>query len=251
MMIGPDQLREWNTRYQPLSAEERLTGLCDSVKEGVVFSTSLGEEDQVITDMIARRRLPVTIFTLDTGRLFPETYQLIETTQKKYDVRINIYFPDTAEVEQMVNERGINLFYQSVENRKLCCYVRKVKPLQRALRGAKVWIVGLRRAQSITRQNLALFEWDEDHKVVKCAPLFDWSLDQVKDYIARNDIPVNPLHERGYVSIGCAPCTRPIRAGEDIRAGRWWWEQPEHKECGLHISPNPSMKKRNGHEETE
>ncbi len=198
------------------------------------FSTSLGLEDQVLTRIIAQTAPSIYIFTLDTGRLFPETYDLLDITQKRYKIRINTYFPDFAAVEKMVNEKGINLFYESVGNRKLCCHIRKIEPLKRALVGMDVWISGLRRDQSVTRQEAKLVEWDSNHQRIKVNPLIDWSLEEVWDEIREHNIPYNPLHDKGYPSIGCLPCTRAVEPGEDIRAGRWWWEHPQHKECGLH-----------------
>ena len=204
----------------------------------VVFATSLGEEDQVITDMIARVAPSIGIFTLDTGRLFQETYDLLAKTQKKYpQVAFKTYYPNTRAVEEMVAAKGINLFYESIENRKTCCGVRKVEPLRRALANADAWITGLRRSQSLTRSDAQIVEWDMANANIKINPLLDWSLDQVHDYIKKHKVDVNPLHAQGFVSIGCAPCTRAIKEGEDIRAGRWWWEDPEQKECGLHNNP--------------
>ena len=201
----------------------------------VNFATSLGEEDQVITDMISKAAPQIEIFTLDTGRLHQETYDLLSKNQKRYKLNFKIYYPDTAAVEKMVAEKGINLFYESVENRKLCCGVRKVEPLQRALKNVDAWMTGLRREQSVTRKDIELVEWDEQNRKIKISPLIDWSLDDVRRYIEKNNVDVNPLHAKGFVSIGCAPCTRAIKPGEDIRAGRWWWEEPEQKECGLHF----------------
>ncbi len=204
----------------------------------VNFATSLGEEDQVITDMISRVAPDVEIFTLDTGRLFPEAYDLLAKTQKKYPhLRFKIYCPNTHSVETMVQEKGINLFYESMENRKLCCHVRKVEPLRRALFNMDAWIVGLRRQQAVTRANAETFEWDEENAKIKINPLAEWSLEDVHRYIKEHNVDVSPLHTKGFVSIGCACCTRAIKPGEDIRAGRWWWEQPEQKECGLHNNP--------------
>lgn len=204
----------------------------------ITFATSLGEEDQIITDMIARVATDIPIFTLDTGRLFQETYDLLAKTQKKYPkLKFNIYYPNTQTVEAMVREKGINLFYESIENRRLCCHVRKVEPLRRALSNSDAWIVGLRKQQGVTRLNLEVFEWDEANGKMKVNPLVDWSLQDVHRYIKEHHVEVNPLHAKGFISIGCAPCTRAVKPGEDIRAGRWWWEQPEQKECGLHNNP--------------
>lgn len=205
----------------------------------IAFATSLGEEDQVLTDMIAKHAPGISVFTLDTGRLFPETYALIAQTQERYShLDFQVYFPDPYVVETMVNDKGINLFYKSVENRKQCCHVRKVEPLQRALNGKKAWVVGNRRAQSVTRASMQPVEWDDGNGLIRIAPLAFWSLDEVHQYIKDYKVDINPLHDKGFLSIGCQPCTRAIKPGEDIRAGRWWWEQPEQKECGLHNNPN-------------
>lgn len=203
--------------------------------EGVVFSSSLGQEDQVIADAIFKNKFPIKVFTLDTGRLFNETYDLIERTTARYKETIQIYFPEANDVESFVNKKGINGFYESVENRKECCFIRKVKPLNRALAGAKVWVTGLRAAQSDNRKELKMIAWDEGRQLYKFNPLMNWSYDEVLEYLNENKVPYNPLHDKGLISIGCAPCTRAIEAGEDARAGRWWWEASK-KECGLHVS---------------
>ncbi|WP_370898057.1 phosphoadenylyl-sulfate reductase [Chryseobacterium gossypii] len=216
-----------------LSAEEGLKFVSVKFPEGVVFSTSLGQEDQVITDIIFRNRLPVKVFTLDTGRLFPEHYELLSNNNSKYKIRTRVYFPDASEVEQYVNEKGINAFYQSIENRKECCYIRKVKPLNRALENAKVWITGLRAGQSENRGNMQAVEWDEDRNLYKYNPLIHWDYQEVLTYLEQNKVQELSLHKKGFISVGCQPCTRAITEGEDPRAGRWWWEA-SHKECGLH-----------------
>lgn len=222
-------------------AEEILQAVVSFFPNNTIcFSSSLGWEDQVITDMIWKNDLPIEIFTLDTGRLFPETYFLIEQLYEHYKKRIQVYFPDAADVEQLVNEKGPNCFYASVENRKYCCYVRKVKPLARALQGMRCWITGIRAEQSPDRSHLPQVEWDEAHRVIKVHPLLHWTLDEVKTYVHQHHVPYNPLHDKGFVSIGCAPCTRAIRPGEDYRAGRWWWEDQTKKECGLHMTPSAS-----------
>ena len=201
----------------------------------VVFSSSLGQEDQVITDLVFRNKIPVKIFTIDTGRLFPETYDLFDRTVARYKNSIQVYFPDAPDVEAFVAQQGINGFYESVENRKACCYARKVKPLERALVGAKVWITGLRAEQSGNRQEMPMIEWVEEKQLYKFNPLIHWTYDEVMDYIREFNVPYNRLHDKGFISIGCAPCTRAIEPGEDPRAGRWWWETSQ-KECGLHAT---------------
>ena len=227
-----------SAKAKGLTPEQVIKLAFDTFGSRINFATSLGEEDQVITDMIASIAPGIEIFTLDTGRLYQETYDLWAKTQKKYSqVAFKVFFPDTRAVEDMVRAKGINLFYESVENRKTCCGVRKVEPLRRALSNVDAWITGLRRSQSLTRIDAAVFEWDAANNKIKINPLIDWSLDQVRDYIKKHKVDVNPLHAKGFVSIGCAPCTRAIKEGEDIRAGRWWWEQPEQKECGLHNNP--------------
>ncbi len=202
----------------------------------VAFSTSLGAEDQVITRMLSVFPNQVSIFTLDTGRMFQECYDILEITRQKYNLDIRVFFPDQAEVEAMVAEDGPNLFYKSVEKRKRCCGIRKINPLSRALAGKKIWITGLRREQSVTRNSLELVEYDPDFKLHKINPLLNWTAGDVWNYIDLHKIPVNELHARGYPSIGCMPCTRPVKPGDDIRSGRWWWEHPENRECGLHTN---------------
>ena len=200
----------------------------------VTFSSSLGQEDQVITQLIASQNLPIQIFSLDTGRLFPETLELLSRTEAKFKTKIKVYYPETSSVENLVDTTGINGFYESVENRKSCCFVRKVEPLRRALAGNKIWVTGLRAEQSANRSEMKRIEWDEGNQIWKYNPLLDWSFEEMAGYIETNKIPCNPLHDKGFVSIGCAPCTRAILPGEDARAGRWWWEDSK-KECGLHV----------------
>jgi len=223
-----------NKKYEISTAEELLRDFLVKYKGKIALSSSLGLEDQVLTQMVCEIEKETKIFTLDTGRLFSETYDLIHRTNQKYGIRIQVYFPEAAEVEKMVSEKGINLFYESIENRKLCCGIRKINPLKRAFEGLQVWICGLRREQSVTRKELQPIEWDRANGLIKLNPLIDWTDNQVRDYIKRNKIPYNPLHDKGYPSIGCQPCTRSIMPGEDVRAGRWWWENPDTKECGLH-----------------
>ncbi len=230
-------------KAQNLSAEGIIRLAYAEFGRRVNFASSLGEEDQVITDMIAKAAPALEVFTLDTDRLFPETYDLIEKTKRRYPLNFKIYYPDSKAVAEMVNSKGLNLFYESVENRKLCCGMRKVEPLNRALRNVDAWITGLRRAQAVTRMNVEAFEWDEEHQKIKINPLVNWTLDEVHKYIRENHVPVNSLHAKGFVSIGCASCTRAVRPGEDIRAGRWWWETPESKECGLHVGGSKEKQK--------
>lgn len=220
-----------------------LTGALETVANlfpgETVFSSSLGQEDQVITDAIFRNDIPVKIFTIDTGRLFNETYELIERTTARYKKSIQLYFPQSGDVEEFVSSKGINSFYESVENRKECCHIRKVKPLTRALEGAKLWITGLRAEQSYNRKDMPMLEWLKDKQLYKFNPLLNWTYDDVLDYLKKFDVPYNSLHDKGFISIGCAPCTRAIEPGEDARAGRWWWETSQ-KECGLHLTKTMS-----------
>lgn len=220
-------------KIKGFSLEDTLSFLANEYKDKVVFSTSFGQEDQVITALIAKNDLPITIFTLDTGRLFQETYDVFHKTLKKYKKEIKVYFPEASAVEKLLETKGPNSFYDSVENRKECCFIRKVAPLTKALKGNSVWITGLRAEQSENRNDLALFEYDEKFDIIKFNPLLKWTLKEVEAYLEKNNVPQNALHKQGFVSIGCAPCTRAITPDEDIRAGRWWWES-SHKECGLH-----------------
>ncbi|MBU6459738.1 MAG: phosphoadenylyl-sulfate reductase [Proteobacteria bacterium] len=199
------------------------------------FANSFGAEDIVLVDLIAQHAPEIEIFSLDTGRLPQETYTLMQAVRERYPaLQFKTYFPAAADVESYVENHGPNGFYSSIELRKKCCHIRKVEPLQRALSGKKAWITGLRKEQGATRENLADAEWDDLHGLKKFNPLANWSESDVWDYIHHHQLPYNPLHDKGYPSIGCAPCTRAITKGEDIRAGRWWWENPETKECGLH-----------------
>ena len=215
------------------SIEETLAFLAKEYPNQVVFSTSFGQEDQAITDFIGQNQLPITVFTLDTGRLFQETYDVFHKTLKKYKTEIKTFFPDTTAVEALLNQKGPNSFYDSVENRKECCFIRKVAPLTKALKGNAIWITGLRAEQSENRSDLNFFEYDAHFDIIKFNPLLKWTLQEVEAYLEKNNVPQNTLHKKGFVSIGCAPCTRAILPGEDIRAGRWSWES-SHKECGLH-----------------
>lgn len=213
-----------------------LTALTGAYPGRIVFSTSFGIEDQVITHMIATQKLGIDLFTLDTGRLFPETYSTWRQTIESYQLNIRAWYPDAGELGAFVSQNGPNAFYESVENRKECCHIRKVDPLRKALTGYTVWVTGLRAEQSANRGAMEMAEWDAVHGVVKVHPLLDWTWEQVLGYIREQQVPYNVLHDKGFVSIGCAPCTRAIREGEDFRAGRWWWEDNSRKECGLHSS---------------
>ena len=214
--------------------EEILAAVARRFAGRVAFASSLGAEDQVLTHMIATAALDIPIFTLDTGRLFPETYDLLDRTAKHYGLCIKTYFPAAAEVEKMVDRDGVNLFRDSIEARHRCCEVRKIMPLRRAQLELDAWICGLRSGQGATRQKVESAEWDQLADMVKVNPLASWDEAHVWEYIRAHDVPYNPLHDEGFPSIGCAPCTRAVAAGEDWRAGRWWWEQPEQRECGLH-----------------
>lgn len=235
MMNIKTEIDKWNKQLANSSAEEIIAFFTSKFIDKIALSTSLGLEDQVLTEIVSRISPDTEIFTLDTGRLFPETYDLIDLTSKKYKKPIKVYFPDSKDVEEMVAEKGINLFYDNIENRKLCCGIRKIKPLKRALKGLDAWITGLRREQSVTRTNMNIVEWDEGNNLLKVNPLINWTEKDVWDYVEKNNVPYNKLHKKGFASIGCQPCTRAIEDGEDVRAGRWWWENPETKECGLHV----------------
>jgi phosphoadenosine phosphosulfate reductase len=233
--MNPEKtIAQFNQQFAGKSPEFVLTYFLHAYSGRIALSSSLSIEDQMLTDLIANIAPATRIFTLDTGRLFPETYSLIERTRMKYPITLEVFFPDAAEVENMVRENGINLFYESAELRKKCCQVRKIQPLKRAFQGLEVWICGLRREQSVTRQDMQLIEWDAPNGLIKLNPLIDYTEAQVWEYIKTNQVPYNKLHDRGFPSIGCQPCTRAVEPGEDVRAGRWWWENPEQKECGLH-----------------
>lgn len=224
-----------------LPIPQALEFLANQYPGKVTFSSSFSFEDQVITHDILSNHFNISIFTLDTGRLFAETYSVWNTTNDRYNTQVKAYYPNHQLIEDFVNMKGPNSFYESVENRKGCCFIRKVEPLKRALSGNAIWVTGLRAEHSSARQDLSTLEWDETNQVVKYHPLLHWSTDEVAAYIRRFNIPYNPLHDRGFVSIGCAPCTRAIRPGEDFRAGRWWWEDENKKECGLHGSQEPGV----------
>lgn len=228
------ETNELNDRFKNEPIETVLADFLEMFKGKIALATSFGAEDQILTDLILKNDPEVKIFSLDTGRLPEETYVVMERTNRKYGIQIDVYFPDANDVEELYRTQGINGFRNSVESRKACCYVRKIAPLQRALDGIQVWITGLRRSQSPTRESMEMIEWDAMNKILKLNPLIEWDDEAVWTYIHMHKVPYNVLHDCGYPSIGCAPCTRAVEAGEDIRAGRWWWENPEHKECGLH-----------------
>ncbi len=224
-----------NTEFLERNPAEVLEYFLKVFPGKAALSSSLSYEDQVLTDMMVGIRKDARIFTLDTGRQFPETYELIDRTNMQYGISIEVFFPDFRKVQEMVREHGINLFYDSVELRHKCCEIRKIEPLKRALHGVDVWISGLRRSQSVTRAGMQMVEYDAADDVLKLNPLILWSEEQVKQYVKENGVPYNRLHEKGFPSIGCQPCTRAVAPGDDIRSGRWWWEDPDHRECGLHV----------------
>jgi phosphoadenosine phosphosulfate reductase len=233
--VGLEKVKAFNAHLKATTnIEELFSFLIEQQLGKMVFSTSLGQEDQVLTHHISINKFPITIFTLDTGRLFQETYDVLATTQQEFKLPIEVYTPDHQAVANLVTKKGPNSFYDSVDNRKECCAIRKIEPLKRALKVNDVWITGLRKGQSQSRAELAFFEYDTAFDIIKFNPLLHWSLDDVETYLNQYKVPQNRLHKKGFVSIGCAPCTRAIASGEDIRAGRWWWETSK-KECGLHI----------------
>jgi phosphoadenosine phosphosulfate reductase len=242
MTVNTAPLQTLHADFAELTLDEALIALRQRFDGKITFSTSLGLEDQVITDAIFRNGLDIEVFTLDTGRNFKETYDTLDATRKKYGQTIKTYYPETAAIEHYVTIKGINAIYESVENRKECCTIRKIEPLNRALKGAQVWITGLRAAQSSFRADMGLFENDAQRDLVKFNPLLNTTTAQLWGYIRQHDIPFNPLHEQGFPSIGCAPCTRAITEGEDERAGRWWWES-HNQECGLHDGTRNPLKK--------
>ena len=232
------QLQSLNQSAKQIKDLQELFSLVEDHQLGnMCFSTSLGQEDQVLKDFIFKNNLPIDVFTLDTGRLFQESYDVLSSTQKKYQKTIQTFFPNDKEVEELVAKQGINGFYETVQNRKDCCTVRKINPLKRALQPYDIWVTGLRSEQSVNRSGFQIFTYDTQFEIIKFNPLLQWSYEEVLDYIESHNVPQNSLHKQGYISIGCAPCTRAITADEDPRAGRWWWET-SHKECGLHKTNN-------------
>ena len=222
------------SRIEGMTAEEIVRWALGRYARQMVLASSFGAEDVVLIDMLMAVDRQARVVTLDTGRLHQETYNVMDAIRERYGLHTEVFFPQADDVQQMVADKGLNLFYHSIENRKLCCGVRKLEPLSRALSGLDAWMTGLRRDQNVTRTVVEKLEWDERQQLIKVNPLADWSWDDVWKYIRTHNVPYNALHDRGFPSIGCAPCTRAIQAGEDLRAGRWWWEHPETKECGLH-----------------
>ncbi len=230
-----DLVAKLNNEWQNLTPVEVLSQAVELFGSGLTLASSLGSEDQVLSHMLNKVSDIGDVFVLDTGRLNNETYDVLSNSQKEFSLNYRIFYPESQAIESYVMTHGVNAFYDDVALRKLCCEIRKVKPLQRALSGYKAWITGIRRAQSVTRMSAELVEWDDAYQMIKVNPLVMWSKKQVWTYIKDHKVPYNALHDLGFASIGCAPCTRAIEAGEDERAGRWWWESPEHKECGLHV----------------
>lgn len=228
-------LEEYNNKIATLNLVESLQYVANTIEGKHVFSTSFGIEDQLIHHFLDQFENEVSIFTLDTGRQFNETYEVFQKTQDKYKQKtIHVYYPNELDIQDYVSKDGVNGFYDSIESRKSCCFVRKVKPLKKAIAGANLWITGLRAEQSQNRETMQFLEWDEDNQLMKFNPLLKFSLEEVEELVAQHNIPINSLYKKGYLSIGCAPCTRALEEGEDFRAGRWWWENGK-KECGLHI----------------
>lgn len=226
----------------PSNIVESIASLASAYTGKVVFSTSFSWEDQVIGYSIFKNNIPVDVFTLDTGRLFAETYSTWSRTIELYKQKITAFYPDATALQDFVAAKGPNSFYESVENRKQCCYIRKVEPLQRALKGRAIWITGIRAEHSNGRSDMPLVEYDEVNDIIKYHPLLHWTTEEVTNFIKLNGIPYNSLHDKGFVSIGCMPCTRAINAGDDFRAGRWWWEDASKKECGLHVHTSVDQK---------
>ncbi|MBP5536166.1 MAG: phosphoadenylyl-sulfate reductase [Bacteroidales bacterium] len=233
-MYSKEEIDTLNERFAAASPQEVLRSFMTQFGDRLALSSSLSIEDQTLTDMMVQIDANVRIFTLDTGRLFPETYNLIDDTNHHYNIHLEVYSPQAEPLQDFVREHGINPFYDSIELRHACCQVRKLEPLKRAFRGLEAWVCGLRHGQSVTRGAMRLVEWDEVHGMLKINPLINWDEAQVWAYIKEHRVPYNELHDKGYTSIGCEPCTRAVRHIDDIRAGRWWWENPDHRECGLH-----------------
>ena len=229
-----NSIKKLNQQFASLSLEEAFETLSTLGFKNILFTTSLGQEDQVLTDVIFKNNNPIKVLTIDTGRLFEQTYDVLDKTQKKYNKSISSVAPDNDELETFLDLKGSYSFYDSIENRKECCSIRKINPLQKALKGVDLWITGLRASQSNSRSTLLFFSYDDAFGLPKFNPLVNWTLEEVENYLEQNNVPQNSLHKKGFVSIGCEPCTRAVKPGEDIRSGRWWWEESK-KECGLHL----------------
>ena len=234
MKYTPEDIEKLNQQWDKVEPETMLRHFMEIYGDRIALSSSLSAEDQALTDMMLGINPQARIFSLDTGRLFPETYALLDKTNLHYGIKIEVFCPQTEALQEMVSTQGINLFYESIEKRHFCCQVRKLEPLSRAFRTLDAWVCGLRRGQSVTRNDMRRVEWDERHGLLKINPLIDWSEEQVWAYVREHRVPYNKWHDQGFPSIGCQPCTRAVKPGEDIRSGRWWWEDPQHRECGLH-----------------
>lgn len=242
MKYTPEDIEKLNQQWDKVEPETMLRHFMEIYGDRIALSSSLSAEDQALTDMMLGINPQARIFSLDTGRLFPETYALLDKTNLHYGIKIEVFCPQTEALQEMVSTQGINLFYESIEKRHFCCQVRKLEPLSRAFRTLDAWVCGLRRGQSVTRNDMRRVEWDERHGLLKINPLIGWSEEQVWAYVREHRVPYNKLHDQGFPSIGCQPCTRAVKPGEDIRSGRWWWEDPQHRECGLHIKENHNSK---------
>lgn len=238
-----EEILAWQSQLEGADAIEIVRFAVAKFGDKVGMATSFGAEDMALMHLIYKEFPDFYFFTLDTGRLPNETYELMQKLKEQWGLNLHIFFPDARQVEQMVREKGPNLFYESLQNRKLCCRIRKVEPLKRALEPLSAWVTGLTRYQATTRTNTPVAEWDESFGLFKFNPIALWTHEQVWAYIRKNKVPYNRLHDQGYPSIGCAPCTRAVQPGEDFRAGRWWWESKEHKECGLHLKPQSNKRK--------
>lgn len=234
MTIQQEEINQLNSEFRNATLIEVLAYVLDRFQDNVILASSLGLEDQILTHFVQRHSKKARIMVLDTLRLNQETYDLLKQMQEEYQVTYEIYYPNNDAVEALVSTKGTHSFYESIENRKECCHIRKIEPLTRVLKTVDAWITGLRKDQSVTRQDMALFEYDQTHKILKVNPLIHWDYETVRNVIKAEKIPYNALHDQGYPSIGCEPCTRAVKEGEDIRAGRWWWEAADQKECGLH-----------------
>lgn len=239
------RLNDFKKDILGLSAQDILVWVMKTFGwDRCVIASSFGLEDQVLTDMVLNVDEKARIFTLDTGRLFQETYDTMQASVDKYGISYEIYVPEEKALAELLKEDGPNLFYKNIENRKDCCSVRKMEPLKRALATSDIWVTGLRAKQSVTRTDLDVLEWDKGHSLYKLNPLLAWTEEEAWTYVKKNNVPYNVLHDQGFPSLGCAPCTRAVKPGEDIRAGRWWWEQPDEKECGLHVKDGKLQRKR-------